>query len=106
MPGSETVRPQVGRDQTKRGGRPDPSCRFGSKFSFDPEAGSIPPGGAALIRVRLASDALGAFEEAFQWRLAGSDAAVPLVIRGRVIGPTFELGPREVDFGIVSFGFR
>jgi hydrocephalus-inducing protein len=66
----------------------------------------MPPGGTTPIRVRLASDTLGAFEEAFSWHLKGTDAIVSLVIRGRVIGPTFELDTRQLDFGIVAFGFR
>jgi hydrocephalus-inducing protein len=82
------------------------AARFGSKFSFQPEAGHIPPGSTATIRVRLASDALGAFEEAFRWHLRGTDAVLSLVIRGRVIGPTFELDTRHLDFGITAFGFR
>lgn len=56
--------------------------------------------------MRLTSDTLGSFDESFQWQLRGSSVPVPLVIRGRIIGPTFELDSREVDFGIVSFGFR
>jgi hypothetical protein len=88
------------------GPHPAAAARFGSKFSFEPEAGSIPPGGTALIRLRLASDVLGPFEEAFHWRLHGSDDPVTLVVRGRVIGPTFELAPKELDFGIVSCCFR
>lgn len=64
------------------------------------------PGASMCVIARLASDALGAFEEAFHWQLRGTSAPVPLVIKGRVIGPTFELGAKEVDFGIVSYGFR
>jgi len=80
--------------------------RFGSKFSFQPEAGCVAPGATALIRVQLTSDALGSFDESFSWYLRGSSAPVAMAIRGRVIGPTFELDAREVGFGVVAFGFR
>lgn len=79
---------------------------FGCKFSFEPEAGTLPPGATAQIAIRLCSDVRGPFEEAFNWHVRGGAAPVPLIIRGRVIGPTFELDSRELDFGIVSFGFR
>ncbi len=59
-----------------------------------------------MIHVRLTSDALGGFEEAFNFFTRGSETPVTLTIKGCVIGPTFELDSEQVDFGIVSYGFR
>ena len=85
---------------------PHPCDSFGSKFTFEPEAGTLAPGAMTVIKACLCSDALGAFDEAFHWHLAGSSEPVTLTIKGRVIGPTFELDADAVDFGLVSFGFR
>lgn len=59
-----------------------------------------------IIKACLCSDALGAFDESFNWHLAGCSDPVPLTIRGCVIGPTFKLDAVEQDFGLVSCGFR
>lgn len=83
-----------------------PARRFGSKFSFEPERGTLAPGAMAQIKTRLCSDALGAFEESFNWYLAGRSEQVTLTIKGCVIGPTFSLDTKELEFGLVSFGFR
>jgi hypothetical protein len=56
--------------------------------------------------VYLLSDVLGSFEETFQWMLRGSDQPVLLHIKGEVVGPQFELDTKQLDFGLVSFGFR
>lgn len=60
----------------------------------------------AVIKARLCSDALGTFDESFNWHLVGCSDPVALTIRGRVIGPTFTLDATEQDFGLVSCGFR
>jgi hypothetical protein len=58
------------------------------------------------INVYLLSDVLGSFEETFQWMLRGSDQPVLLHVKGEVVGPQFELDTKQLDFGLVSFGFR
>lgn len=80
--------------------------RFGSKFSFSPESGMLAVGQGQLISVRLLSDCLGRFDEAFQLHLAGTPHPMNLIIRGEVVGPQFQLNAQLLDFNIASFGFR
>jgi len=56
--------------------------------------------------VQLLSDCLGHFSESFQLQLKGSWTPLLLNIKGEVVGPQFTPGLKEVDFGIVSYGFR
>jgi hydrocephalus-inducing protein len=80
--------------------------RFGSKFSFSPSSGLLQPGAGQVIAVRLLSDIMGQFEESFQLFLTGSSRPVPLVFKGNVVGPQFELDTQALEYGIMSYGFR
>lgn len=80
--------------------------RFGSKFSFSPDSGVLPVGGGQLIRVTLLSDCLGRFDETFQLQLVGNPKPMAFSIRGEVVGPQFSLDTQQLDYNIVSFGFR
>ena len=82
------------------------NTRVGARFAFSPDSGALAPGGAATIKVRFVGDALGPFDETFRWRLRGCPEPVAFGIRGRVVGPTFELDARAVDFGVQAFGYK
>jgi len=49
---------------------------------------------------------VGTFEETFQWVLKGSNTTVPLTIRGKVSGPTFDLSTDHITFGQMSYSFK
>ena len=85
---------------------------FASKFSFSPSEGHLEPKEMVNIEVRFLSDALGEFSETFVAQLFGQPAPLPMLIKGRVVGPSFlfqQTGggePVEVlDFKTVSIGF-
>ncbi len=83
-----------------------PTSPFGSKFSFEPEGGHLSGGEIQIIRVRLMSDLLGSFSEAFEWTIQGSSVPLMLQLKGNVTGPTYEVDTTTLDFGVVSYGFR
>eukprot|EP00879_Flechtneria_rotunda_P013272 GHRR01013859.1.p1 GENE.GHRR01013859.1~~GHRR01013859.1.p1 ORF type:complete len:540 (+),score=183.59 GHRR01013859.1:1141-2760(+) len=80
--------------------------RFGSKFSFTPEAGVLQPAGSQTVHVKLLSDSMGRFEETFQLHLKGSQNPLNLSIKGAVVGPQFSLDVQGLDYGTVSYSFR
>jgi hypothetical protein len=59
-----------------------------------------------VIQVAIFSDVLGPFEESFQWLLKFSSEPVMLNIKGKVVGPHFQLDVDDLQYGIVSYGFR
>lgn len=83
-----------------------PTSPFGSKFSFEPECGHLSGGEIQIIRVKLMSDLLGSFSEAFEWTIQGSSVPLMLQLKGNVTGPTYEVDTSVLDFGVVSYGFR
>ena len=62
--------------------------------------------GCQVIKVKLLSDLLGAFDEVFQWAIRGSSSPLALQFKGRVRGPSCEVDVDSLDFGIVAYGFR
>ena len=83
-----------------------PTSEFGRKFTFEPSAGVLSVGQVQLVTVTFSSDVLGDFAESFDWQIIGSSKSLSLDFRGRVIGPTFTTDVSNLDFGIVSYGFR
>ena len=84
---------------------PNPSL-FASRFSFAPNAGHLRSRQQQVVEVRLCSDLLGELNETFVWRLHGQPDPLPLQIKGRVVGPTFNFDlPDGVHYGHVSLGF-
>ena len=79
---------------------------FGRKFSFEPSAGVLSVGQTQLVTITLSSDVLGEFSESFEWQIVGGSSTLALDFRGRVVGPTFTIDVDELDFGIVSYGYR
>ncbi|GMH35419.1 hypothetical protein BSKO_03287 [Bryopsis sp. KO-2023] len=83
-----------------------PNTEFGSKFRFEPDHGSLVAGQVQIIKVNLMSDILGAFHQTFRWEILSSSKPLILEFIGRVVGPSFQVDSNELDFGIVSYGFR
>ena len=83
----------------------EPNSVFASKFSFKPTRGRLEPKEQVTIEVRFCSDVLGEFQETFIGQLTGQPAPLPLVLKGRVIGPSFHFSLEQIDFGTVSIGF-
>lgn len=83
-----------------------PGTAFGSKFSFEPPSGRLSGGQIEVIKVKLLSDLLGNFNEVFSWQIKGSSQPLNLQFKGRVCAPSFEVDVDELDFSVVSYGFR
>ncbi len=83
-----------------------PGTAFGSKFSFEPPSGRLSGGQIEVIKVKLLSDLLGTFNEVFSWQIKGSSQPLSLQFKGRVCAPSFEVDVDELDFSVVSYGFR
>lgn len=54
----------------------------------------------------LLSDVLGEFHESFCWEILSSSQPLLLEFTGRVVGPSFVVDHDQLDYGIVSYGFR
>ena len=52
--------------------------------------GRLEPKENVPIEVRFCSDALGEFQETFVGQLVGQPAPLPLILKGRVVGPSFQ----------------
>ena len=78
---------------------------FGSKFKFEPSAGTLMVASREKVRISFSSDVLGEFEESFEWALLGTPLPLILTLRGKVIGPTFHIDQQVLDFKRVSVAF-
>ncbi|EAY09922.1 hypothetical protein TVAG_481960 [Trichomonas vaginalis G3] len=75
-------------------------------FEFNPDRGSLNVGQTIPIHINVIANHIGLFNEIFNISIIGAEYMSPsLVIRGRVIGPTFDISPKTINFGTVSFGF-
>ncbi|KAG2489301.1 hypothetical protein HYH03_012133 [Edaphochlamys debaryana] len=83
-----------------------PGSAFGTRFTFEPPAGRLSGGQIEVVKVKLLSDLLGAFDETFQWQIKGSSEPLSLQFKGRVCAPSFEVDVEGLDFGVCSYGFR
>jgi hydrocephalus-inducing protein len=79
--------------------------RFGKKFQFSPDAGHLIPGESQLVEIKFTSDILGEFSEHFRFSLQGNDDVLLFQVKGHVIGPTFHLDCKSIDFGVVSYDY-
>ena len=83
-----------------------PTSLIGQRFTFEPSFGVLSVGQIQPIQVTFSSDVLGDFSESFQWDVKGSSQSLYLGFRGRVVGPTFSIDVGELDFGVLSYGFK
>ncbi|KAG5473165.1 hypothetical protein CUR178_03084 [Leishmania enriettii] len=76
---------------------------FSSQFRFTPSYGTLGPGEVVKLRIQLQSNIIGCFSEVFRVHMQGAVEEVPLLIKGRVLGPHFQCSVEELDFGNVSY---
>ncbi|KPI86156.1 hypothetical protein ABL78_4778 [Leptomonas seymouri] len=89
---------------TKESGTP--GVDFASKFHFTPSHGSLAPGESVKLKIELKSDRIGSFAETFHVHMQGAVEEVPLLLKGRVLGPHFQCDVDELDFGNVSYNME
>ncbi|CAM9551896.1 unnamed protein product [Chrysoparadoxa australica] len=77
---------------------------IGSKFSFEPMAGTLGVGESVVVVATFCSDILGEFCEDFQVHLVGNEVPLTCQLKGHVMGPTFHMNCTEIDFGTVGYG--
>lgn len=61
---------------------------------------------SVVISIDFTSSTTGEFTETYDWFLTGSQEPLTLTFRGKVIGPTFAFEEKEINFGVVSYGFH
>ncbi|OHT13247.1 hypothetical protein TRFO_16696 [Tritrichomonas foetus] len=76
-------------------------------FGFNPSRGHLGIGESIPIYIVLEADHVGQFNETFEYKILGlEDRPGPkITLYGRVIGPTFNVSVKKVEFGTVSYGF-
>lgn len=75
-------------------------------FQFTPDHGHIPIDQSIFINVKFTANAVGPFNEVFTFLIKGATQFHPtLSLYGRVIGPSFALSTKSINFNTISFGF-
>lgn len=76
------------------------------QFIFEPSSGIIPIKGSMIIHIQFIPTAVGNFMETFTFNVRGAINIHPIItLSGKVIGPSFSINPRRIDFGGVGYGF-
>ena len=71
-----------------------------SRFNFEPSRGHLRSRQQQIVEVSFCSDLLGEINETFVWYLTGQPEPLPLVLKGRVVGPQFHFSVADgVHFG-------
>jgi len=109
---------------------PPPEGEPPSRFKFTPSSGTLAviAGGIAgitaeargqqppedddsaapdhvTLNVTFSSPWIGEFVEVIRFALAGTAEPITIMYKGKVIGPTFEVEEKSLDFGEVAYGF-
>lgn len=75
-------------------------------YSFTPQSGIVNPDENLPITIRVEATKVGQFYEKFEVNIDECPInALQFIISGRVIGPSFEINPKRINFGTVSYGF-
>lgn len=75
-------------------------------FQFNPSKGHLKQGGIMPIEIRFIATSVGAFNETFIYKVKGATKSHPqITFTGKVVGPSFQITPRVVNFGNVGLGF-
>lgn len=75
-------------------------------FEFTPEEGILYVNQKITIHIKFVANMVGSFNESFTYKVKGAVQGSPAInIYGKVIGPTFSLSTKLIDFGTVSYGF-
>ena len=76
------------------------------QFDFSPKEGFINVGESMPIQITLYAVKVGQFNETFEFKILGTDSNYPYIsLHGRVIGPSFTLDVKKINFNNVSLGF-
>ena len=75
-------------------------------LTIDPASGTVPVDASTSLGLRLLPDRLGKFDEKVFLHVTGTDKRLQVHLKGRVVGPTFEVDRATLDFGTVAYGFR
>ncbi|VDK86132.1 unnamed protein product [Dibothriocephalus latus] len=82
------------------------SSGFSDCFSFSHDEGLISPQDYQAVDITFCSpDRLGKFNESFEFLFDGSPDPEIITIKGEVVGPTLYFKGKELNFGLVSYGF-
>lgn len=77
----------------------------GIEVEFNPSRGIIPIGESRNILVKFIASQVCNFHETFSFELGeGSNSILPFSLHGRVVGPTFQIIPPNIDMGMVTSG--
>lgn len=80
-----------------------PTSKFGKKFEFTPSEGVLDVNQSQVIDIRICSDCIGDFLEAFKFALQGNEESLQCVFKGSFVGPSYHFDTNSIDFGLVSF---
>lgn len=84
----------------------EPRTVPGLIFEFSPTTGTIPVGGSIPMNIRFVANSVCSFTETFVFQVKGSTICRPsLLFYGKIIGPSYALSVKSIDFGVCSFGF-
>ncbi|NXI76705.1 HYDIN protein, partial [Rhipidura dahli] len=81
-----------------------PNAHVAYCFKFSPMKGVLESGETKTIQISYKATVLGAFDEEFQFSVAGSAKPPILRIKGCVEGPNLHLDIDKIDFGDIAFG--
>ena len=75
-------------------------------FEFQPESGILAVGQAIKMHIKFVANSVGNFNESFTFQVKGSNEKnTTITLYGKVIGPSFSINVKELDYGTVSYGF-
>jgi hydrocephalus-inducing protein len=75
-------------------------------FSMEPSSGIVAVDASLQLNVKLLADRLGKFEERMFLHVSGTDKPLQVQFKGRVVGPTYSVNVKQLDYGVVAYGFR
>jgi len=76
---------------------PTPTLALAPNLNTNPNPSTNPNPHPNPHQVRFCSDALGEFQESFIGQLTGQPVPLPLILKGRVVGPPFHFSLEQVD---------
>ena len=79
--------------------------KFKSRFEFTPTSGRLAPNLNQDFDIGFNCKVLGPFSEIVEWKIFGRLEPLTLTFKGNVIGPKYSFDCRDIDFGLVSYGF-
>jgi len=76
-------------------------------INFFPSAGNIDAGANSPIIIKFKAIKVGQFHELFKCTINGNSQDMPsLSIQGKVVGPSYKVSKKSLNFGDVGYGFK